>query len=396
MASLNNRLIVVGNGLDLYCGLHTTYGDFFEKQRSGNSTFSKACKLLKKMRVHESPDLFEKEIDNLTAQCPFGEDFTIWDLMFILLSKESKDFKTNYHWCDIEELISNSLLEPPHFQLSWAGVLWSLNKQLNPNCVNAELASWQDKVIAASLLKDPEMQKIMGGSQIETKDFYDFLLGKLELFEKRFGKFITRTRTKDLDGDALEKAKVLYEKLATKGFNNVEVDTFNYSDIFEAPHVRFLHGSVREGDLFFGIKENNQLPPAALPFTKGYRVGMLSRKNQVDGLLDFQSVIIFGHSLSQGDYDYFFSLLSRLGFTAATPYPDVKIQVLYFPYRHNEGRYIRSAFVELISEYAKMAGIPYGYFSRLMYVGKIVFRELPQEPEDILQNIDFYFEKVRQ
>ncbi|MDR1821069.1 MAG: bacteriophage abortive infection AbiH family protein, partial [Oscillospiraceae bacterium] len=43
----NNTLLIIGNGFDLYCGLKTSYRDFFEWLREHDEDFRRAYEELK-------------------------------------------------------------------------------------------------------------------------------------------------------------------------------------------------------------------------------------------------------------------------------------------------------------------------------------------------------------
>lgn len=85
--TINHHLIVVGNGLDLSCGLASSFKDFFEPRMDA--------------------------IDSIVSEegaCDCGaikaRDLTAWDL--ILRSRKDMEARAfNVNWCDVETAIAN-------------------------------------------------------------------------------------------------------------------------------------------------------------------------------------------------------------------------------------------------------------------------------------------------
>lgn len=78
------QLLILGNGFDLHCGLKSSYKDFFHSIIFDN--------------VSERNGIMQMKIDNPG----------FWEAL--LLEYYKANIYTNYKWCDIEEIIKNTLL----------------------------------------------------------------------------------------------------------------------------------------------------------------------------------------------------------------------------------------------------------------------------------------------
>lgn len=86
---MNHQLIVLGNGFDLQCGLHSRFVDFFEER-------------LQRIDRYEFP-LSSTAVEKFKA-----EGLTFWDLLL----KERRELRSKRYvadWSDIERMISETV-----------------------------------------------------------------------------------------------------------------------------------------------------------------------------------------------------------------------------------------------------------------------------------------------
>ena len=301
--NLNKVKLVIGNGFDLYCGLKTSYADFFGFRKTQYEKVIKWAKTFTNIDSFLSKENNEEFWNNLDCY----NDLTAWDLLFCFCSYEKINEIPNWNWCNIEKIMLDSLKEPTSNVPFWQNVYLSLTgKNLNSTI------SLYEKCIAAFIKRSPDKMKLSSENK-----FYSYLLDKLKIFEKSFGKFIrkaTFTNSVEDDDD--------YDKMARRtihrfcSLENIScIDTFNYDE----PKIRTLESKFTHinGDLenpIFGVDSNFFSPSdSRYLFTKTCRRMEWNMTKRIEkSISDFDNIIIFGHSLDEADYSYFFSIFDKL------------------------------------------------------------------------------------
>lgn len=328
--------LIVGNGFDINCGLKTKYADFFESA------------IFDKLAIKKWADLVLKEISqcqgNIFAINMKEPDFNIWSLFFYLCSSSIGRYPANdyypsvkdiglvtkesskngfVNWCDIENAMYHSLLMPKK----------DGPRETLPN--GCEVPSWKNVKLAIDSLSsnDPKAnseltntEKILFVYMSGTKElwsgssFYPRLLDSLKGFENRFGSFIEQqvalrndsfsvyNRIDRIIGPEHRFSKPDLVKMP------LNVDSFNYSDPFPGlANVYHINGDTEKP--IFGIDSKGIAPssPEYL-FSKTYRrLEYNDLRTETKPFSNFDVLYIYGHSLNEQDYSYFFPLFDFMG-----------------------------------------------------------------------------------
>ena len=230
ISNLKNVKVILGNGFDLFCGLHTKYSDYFCKN------IEKYCFVKKEY----------KKFKNFVRIGYFNIDermlsLNIWDIFFSLNSDDNVE-KCCYKWCDIEKLILSSLtpysiIETDEQQIRVLPLISKINwNVINENLISNKRGDNDDDIFVIRILKEK-----MDSEHISVNDFYGYLLNQLKEFERDFGEFIynqmhNRFLEKVNNSSSFPYSFYITNALKTLSMlsdinNIVSVDTFNYSQI---------------------------------------------------------------------------------------------------------------------------------------------------------------------
>ncbi|GHU45224.1 hypothetical protein FACS1894194_0460 [Bacilli bacterium] len=335
------QLIILGNGFDLRCGLKSSYKDFYVS-RYDSQEYNDKIKYLKDNDVEKF-----NEIDFV---------LTIWDIILC----EIEDVKEAY-WKDIEQVIKEYVLneeirsEVPNFyaSLDVDSQKQIKNKHDNINdfitkyghklsmeevkLMGNEKAHYNTRAGAVVLDSnarggDEESQtrlsNLMFGEEFNSKNFYDFLMLELKVFENEFKNYLLKefknNKKYNKQSTNILKEIIAYD-IAVEPFE-LKIISFNYTEPFidlpdkkyyfyeedleiEISKIQNVHGSL-EHEVVFGIDrniENETLPDNAIPFTKTYRSLSIRQPDFRIPLFGINTKIIkfYGHSLGGMDYTYF-------------------------------------------------------------------------------------------
>lgn len=312
--SLKKVKLIIGNGFDLHCGLHTKYSDFY-------------CKNIDKFKfINSIYDAYEK-----TKELNFEDEnvrrLSVWDLFFSLNS--SKDPKANKKWwCDIERLMLSSFVSvsdkekvTPELMASYmeSNIHWDVIK--NHISKNTLATNHSDRFIVDFI------RAKMCHKGLSPNDFYSFLLDELKEFEIGFGKFIydqlhetwyefCNNGREFINESYVKKATDTIKELCDEN-NLVAIDSFNYGDIRIKSVTDILQNI--NGDMnspIFGIDSIFEPKDQRFIFTKtGRRIDSDLFGFSYDAKPEFENIVIFGHSLNPADYSYFFPLFDRIKLT---------------------------------------------------------------------------------
>lgn len=356
--SLKNVKLVIGNGFDLHCGLHTKYSDFYCKYVDFYS------------RIR---DLFEsyKKTETLIFEQIDISSWTVWDVFFVLNSP--KDPKTNSKkWCDIEKMMLSSLVRESDFKdkveyasLSLCSIIhWPTIKE----CVvrNLQATNHYDRFVVGFI------KEKMKTNSLGSNSFYSFLLSELKDFEKRFGIFIYDQlhekyfEISNFGEKAFWNRPYLKMAMSTIGdLCNIEqltaIDSFNYGTIGDERVIKKIQNI--NGDIespIFGIDTIFEPKDERFIFTKTARRmdrDLLSFSHEAEQ--DFENIVIFGHSLNKADYSYFFPLFDKMRLT--DPLANGVIVFSFDVYESGKEESIRAqqreSVSELLYEYATEKGL---------------------------------------
>jgi hypothetical protein len=320
---VSKKLIILGNGFDLACGLKSRYYDFFSSRLNENLVeyLDYAADEFKKNMYFSNkwfPTLFglreknekygrkigriihddlgeEHEIYKIVEQ----SDLTFWDFVFYYSNfrKNDRDI-VDYDWCDIENRMLEFLQTPE--DLKDVPSIDNFNSLGSLLCLHlAYYLPREDKVSSQS-------------------EAFNYLYEELRTFEKYFSRYIA-----DIS-ENLDYQREAIKILVNISGNNVQeikdkIFSFNYTDPFSfnpyssrSLDIVNVHGKAATNSILFGVDQESIIPESkAFRFTKTFRQMTETRldKNYEDIILpkkdDIQEIAFFGHSLSKFDYSYF-------------------------------------------------------------------------------------------
>lgn len=373
--SLPKVKIVIGNGFDLYCGLKTKYKDYFDNNKDKYHFINEKYREYLDMSIVDF-DFPDKRINLLNS----------WDLFFALNGVDNNQmFDSN--WCDIERLMLSSF--PVHVSSNERNTVtskidWSVVKGLVTKDEHRKCCDIYDFI--AEFMK--KRMKYLGAN---SELFYEFLLSELKAFEKNFGNYIYEQivpKTPESNFIDTTKKEYFWEAEATINelcdINNlVSIDTFNYSDMcienLKCP-IQHINGSYLNP--IFGIDSSFEPEDECFIFTKtARRIDSDMFNHSFERKPDFENVVIFGHSLNEADYSYFFPLFDKLNLLDS-----LANNVVVFAYSIYDGKQeqaikstLRKSISNILFAYAKSKGVsePQRFLDSLSTQNRIVTYELP-------------------
>lgn len=370
--SLKNVKVVIGNGFDLHCGLYTKYSDFY-------------CKNYKTYVFIQK--LYNEYVADNNYEINFNDEtintLNVWDIFFALNSPDNpKECKRN--WCDIELLLKESFKDTNNLSPKISLINWPEVKRL------FEAGHVEGREREGFILKFI-LNKIESGL-VGVDSFYHFLLNELKIFEKSFGKFIywqlhygkteeIYFRCINLNKSYINRAKYVLDYLCDA--INATVDSFNYSFIEDEiwnKKINYINGNFKSP--IFGIDTCFEPNDERYIFTKTSR-RIEDEINNFDytSREEIENVVIFGHSLNEADYNYFFPLFDRLNLVDSTKSGTVVFA--YYVYdKNNEDKIkqnLRIAISKMIYEYAKEKRVsnPHRFLDALSANRRVLTYQIP-------------------
>lgn len=387
LKSLDNVKVVLGNGFDLCCGLHTKYSDYYCR-RWKDYVF-----LRKLYKSFINSDLI---IDTKSERL---KNINVWDVFFVVNSSDNPKENAE-NWCDIEELIKDSLYdsESEKDTADFFRTMLNNTSLINWHMVrkmyglSGECERSAQGFVAFFVKYKMDQLKWTRGS------FFEFLLMQLKDFEKGFGKFIyqqihlerveqIRFGIEILNGSYVDKARYVLNQLCNLG--TASIDTFNYSFIEDdliLPKLNHINGSWEEP--IFGIDTFLGPDKAEYIFTKTNR-RMESDIKDIDyhEKADFKHLVIFGHSLNEADYSYFFPIFDKLKVLESNA--QGLLIFAYYVWDKNKEEEIasdlRNKISKMIYKYADESGVknPKRFLDTLSIQGRIVIYEIEDFPNSL-------------
>ena len=225
-------------------------------------------------------------------------------------------------------------------------------------------------------------------------DFYVFLLQELNKFEKNFGEYVRNEYETNYEDKVLPNAKKIIDFFENEGLGKiVSTETFNYTDnnikresngisIFDTIH----HINGNYNNPIFGIDSSKiKVESPIVFFTKvARRMQGLTQINNDSFLtfgFDFDTLIIFGHSLNEHDYSYFFPIFDYLDMTNITK--NTALVFAYYIYDEEKRNIIlldlTSRIIRIIDAYESYAGVKKAHrlIDSLTAQGRIILKEIP-------------------
>lgn len=334
-----HQLIVLGNGFDLAQGLRTGYADYFRD------------------KYGDSPSM--DSMDNA------------WDMVLF-------DRKLHNHseWANVEHAIREQVTE----REALARVRKGLD---NPNVLDTSnlLGTYIAKRMASMIDEVQTVGFLQSSINHKNTVYLRFMRKELTLFEHSLHSYLKKIVEQSQNDDPWQytvSSDGLYESIAgMPAFSDASVLekhhntilTFNYTSPFQRrdegyfpglDSVRFIHGSLAQGDIIIGIDALEQGPRGqraliddedVIPFTKTFHT--LESTSHYDAFSDVfndeppDCIKFFGHSLSEADYSYFQSIFDHVGLYGGT----TALMFLYRPDARYDGSDLYLKVTKLINRY---------------------------------------------
>lgn len=313
---LSNVKLIIGNGFDLSCHLHTKYSDYFLHDKNKNN-------ILKQWKINfaHNVGIYANFTNKIANRSEFWVDFdhsnetNFWDIFFFIISYEETKIE-NWTWYDIEKIMESWLHNKYDCGYSnndsFEAVYQIIKANISMSYVDDDLL-----YLAAFCYKFNNEREFK-----DIKEFYSFLLSELKKFEVNFGKYINHQQYNDSYSyfEIIDEAVSFFDasnkliKTLCNVNNLVSIDSFNYGDV----HKDFMHKLHHiNGDIvspIFGIDSN-----AFSSLDDRYIFSKTNRRMQLDFYsqniserLKCDNLVIFGSSLSNSDYSYFFSVFDDM------------------------------------------------------------------------------------
>lgn len=297
-------LMIIGNGFDLYCGLKTTYKQFFEF-RFNDNIFVDLQSCIEEYSNKKRLDVFDEYIEDYIYE--LFKEITVWDMIFMF----ERSFEEGQDWSDIERIIHDYIV----------------NKKITLNSTRYSKNMIFDSVIESELLSRMIARMLFATQKkFSQLTFNSWLLDQLKLLENSFSTYVKLQIVNNVEYN--RKAEILINKLYENDPSiSLSLINFNYT-IFDIRYSssnnyknRLLnnftnvHGTVEE-EIIFGIDEKDYeskkfLDPSKTMylFTKTARKMFSFHEDKSFTLNPREaSILIFGHSLNFQDYSYFQSI----------------------------------------------------------------------------------------
>lgn len=380
--SLNKVKLVIGNGFDLHCHLHTTYSDFyckyFQKFLFIQNTFSEYEKT-----NTLSFDFADKRVNQLNS----------WDIFFALNSSfNPKECKKR--WCDIERLILSSLQPYDQEAPGIENLIVSLLSEINWRNINHLIYSNLTPTNHTDRFMVSFIKEKMNYLNCKQYNFYQFLLNELKEFEKTFGEFIYYQLHDEylelinygqsfFNEAYIEMAKDTIEELCNID-NLVGIDSFNYSYIHTEGMMKLLqHINGSFENPIFGVDTVFEPNDECFIFTKtARRMDADMFDDSTEEKPSFDNLIVFGHSLDEADYSYFFPAFDRLHLLDSLASNVVVFAFSIFD-KEKETEIkanIRQSVSDIMYSYAKSKNLsdPNRFLDSLSTQNRVILYEIPQ------------------
>lgn len=281
---MHRRLIILGNGFDLSCGLPSTYAQFFE-QRYDQQLINTFNEIVSKKAFE---DLFQLILVKLKDR------YTIWDIFFLLHHYHEKQLQ---RWCDVEAYLAFVLY---HDYASDYSVdlendvrqMWTLLRQKFGSEVISEL--FQQLKLFERDFKSYIASESKSRKYLEARAI---ILGKL-LHKSGYNRVVTFNYTVNnlMSGDTVFNSNTSHDFVGPGSSSNPLQKSVN------------IHGSIEQANIIFGVAQkgcfNKYQRVKDYGYDRIYKMILAELSNwSLDN--DETEFVFYGHSLALADYPYF-------------------------------------------------------------------------------------------
>ena len=352
-------LLVLGNGFDLACGLESSFKNYLKSEyyRAFRDCVSSVNKFITNTLASSSV-IPPQNTDTLST---LFRKLTFWDLYFAIPMVENfSDIKL---WYDFEKKLR--------------GFLTSIHTRGESEYLEIDTTSWS--VAEQRVKREKEATYYLalrlyldfvtnstGQKDLNRRKVYEVLFDDLKKYEGNFGKYISSQQTIHLD--YIVNAQSLIEKLLSDRDDELAyINTFNYSDLSKASSgtaVWHINGDA-ECPIFGVDYKEIGIEDSRYKYTKTFRRLELNGKSHTlcnPDDKDYSKVIVFGHSLNEQDYNYFFALFNRLNLSNERGRR--KGYTIEFAYSPHDGQTSEEARVKIMT---KALGVLQSYNEEILH-----------------------------
>lgn len=360
-----NTLLVIGNGFDIRCGVPSKFSQYFDAY----------CKTkLSNLFICFQKGAFEEARELLIS----SEDYAInfWSVAFYIhyythleTYKIERIAETN--WFDIEHLIYSLLTK--RFDngstidgfVQDASYFVNSGKAKNLRTINDGRINYNPYFFYICLLNEKVINP------------YDFLLKELNRFESNFKLYLNNNIPNDYNFNCSLLLKTLLQDIG----DFVDILNFNYTIVDDKRYVENqtnIHGTLNDEEIIIGIDydgvgDNQKLNR----FTKTYR-NMHKIKEPFKLISTIENILFYGHSLSEADFSYFYSLFDMYNLYEG----NLKLFFKYSDYgltneqnEINHSKYVERVY-SLINKYSSKSHHESNLLHRLLLEGRIIIEKI--------------------
>lgn len=327
------QLLIIGNGFDLACDLKSSYKDFFDNY-------------LKSISSTNSKMYWERYFQNMSYLNSSKDDYSWTDIgtqIFIQLQ-------------NVEFLIKNELLNNKFYE-NKDDLINEIEIYLNKSNSNLKL----DSLLSTFYLLRSVFENYLIGNSLKLNTTLDKIKKDLLKLENHFTSYLTNeiqnanskietnneiATTIFTENSYFIKSRILFaslllfymninktpffvptlEKLQETADSDLIINTldvsylsefdmvenyvlsFNYTQPFQFPNLRNIHGNLSDKNIIFGIdydKVNTFFSNQPTQFTKSYRILENKLNSNIVIPADINKILFYGHGLGEADYSYF-------------------------------------------------------------------------------------------
>ncbi len=332
------KLIILGNGFDLACGLNSKYEDFFKDRFSCiepnmsivlKEAFDEFCSYFKIKNINSLNIEFDTILDikekhrkkqrgvflglsffavsfsSKYEKVIKESNLTFWDIVLFYFQEFSKQELNNVKWQDVENRMLDFLVREEKNKPSLKKILKAINKNENLDEIN-----WFCLYLA----------KIIAPAESIPCDIIDYLYKELCRFEDAFLSFLNKEvkECKDYTWEATQLLIEIASVVEIKELLDQKILSFNYTNPLPRMYLDMtnVHGTLQSEKIIFGIDQEKINPSEPVyRFTKTFRQMTetdISKRNKeliLPAKDSITEIAFFGHSLSELDYSYFQTIL---------------------------------------------------------------------------------------
>ena len=327
------QLLIIGNGFDLACGLKSSYKDFFDNYlKSIFSTISRMYweQYFKQMSYlnNNNDDYSWTDIETQIFMQLQNIEFLIENNLLkskYYVDKDALEEQINFILTESnkntnqDSLKNNFYLLYTNFEYSIIDNSLKLNNVLSK--IKNDLLKLEDhfteylknEIQNANSKKDTKNEI---ATNIYTENSYfiksRILFATLLLFHMNINETPFFVPTLEKLQEAADSNFIInsldVNLLSSYGIVENYVLSFNYTQPFQFPNLRNIHGNLNDKNIIFGIdydKVNTFFSNQPTQFTKSYRILENKLNSNIVIPADINKILFYGHGLGEADYSYF-------------------------------------------------------------------------------------------